>query len=334
MSPNNRVLVTGANGHLGYTLTQLLSERGYHVCAGMRGIHDERKSRHLREFGVELVELDITNQAQIEAAVQGMDGVFHVAAVFKIAGNPAEIIRPTVEGAVNIVRAAHQAGVKKLIYTSSGRTLGNSSPARQPLTENDWNRRGQVPYTLAKIEAEKQVWAYARQHDLDLVSILPLLILGPNIHRLTESTSIIDNMLHNRYPIIPPIFVNIVDVRDVALAHVLAYENPRATGRYIVGNNPIGLSEVFKHVNEIHPIRIPSMRLSTGVFRLYAHLANLMANLRRRTPPITPAQAREMTEGPRYVDVSRTEKELSLRLKSPRESVQDTVQWLLQTSHV
>lgn len=231
MSSHDKILVTGANGHLGYTITKLLIEHGYRVRAGMRGTHDKRRNQYLSKLGVELCEVDITNQPQVDAAVKGMNGVFHVAAVFKISGNPDEIIRPTVQGAMNVIQAAQRAGVQKVIYTSSGRTLGNSSPANQPLNEHDWNTRGQVPYTLAKVQAEKQVWDFARQYKLNLVSILPLLILGPNIHRLTESTAIIDNILHNRYPVIPPIFVNIVDVCDAALAHVLAYENSAASKR-------------------------------------------------------------------------------------------------------
>lgn len=328
MPANDKILVTGANGHLGYTITQLLVERGYRVRAGMRAIHDKNKSQHLRKLGVELFEVDIANQTQVDAATQGTDGIFHVAAVFKIAGKPDEIIRPTVAGAMNVVRAAQRAGVSKVIYTSSGRTLGNSSPVGRPLNENDWNTRGQVPYTLAKVEAEKRIWDYAREHKLNLVSILPLLILGPNIHRLTESTSIIDNILHNRYLIIPPIFVNIVDVRDVALAHLLAYENPAACGRYIVGNNPTSMDEVFSYVNEIQPVRIPLIKLPVAAFRFYAQIARLGAALRRQIPQITPAQAREMTEGPRYIDMSRTEKELGLGIRSARESVQETVRWL------
>jgi dihydroflavonol-4-reductase len=325
----NQVLVTGANGHVGYTLTQMLVERGYRVRAGMRNADDAQKSAPLRALGVELVELDITRPEQITAAVGGMDGLFHVAAVFQIAGDPQAIIGPTVDGAMNIVRAAHAAGVKKIIYTSSGRTLGNSSPPGKPLNENDWNQHAQVPYSIAKLQAEKQVGDYARQHNLDLIAILPLMILGPNIHRLSESTAVVDNILHNRFPVIPPIAINIVDVRDVALAHILAYENPQANGRYIVGNDPIDMSELIALVHEFQPLtRLPKLRLPKALFLLYTDLMAFFARLRGQTSQITPPQAREMTEGRRYVDTSKTQRELGLAIRSTRETVQATVAWL------
>ncbi|MFZ6026715.1 MAG: NAD-dependent epimerase/dehydratase family protein [Chloroflexota bacterium] len=322
------VLVTGANGHVGYTLVEMLVERGYRVRAGMRNAGDARKSEHLRALGVELVELDITRPEQIRAAVEGMAGIFHVAAVFQIAGDPQAIIRPTVEGAMNIVRAAHHAGVQKIIYTSSGRALGNSSPPGKPLDENSWNTRARVPYSIAKTQAEQQVWQYAHQHQLDLIAILPLLILGPNIHRLSESTAVVDNILHGRYPVIPPIAVNIVDVRDVALAHLLAYENPQANGRYIVGNEPVDLKEVFALVNEFQTVKIPALQLPKNAFVLYTDLTAWLAGLRGKNPQITPAQAREMTEGRRYVDISKTEGELGMKLRSTREAIGATVNWL------
>ncbi|MBN1310531.1 MAG: NAD-dependent epimerase/dehydratase family protein [Anaerolineae bacterium] len=325
---SKNVLVTGANGHVGYTLTQMLVERGYRVRAGMRNVSDERKSAPLRELGVEIVELDITNPGQVEAAVQGIDGVFHVAAVLQMAGDPEAIIRPTVEGAMSVVRAAHAAGVGKIIYTSSGRTLGNSSPPNRPLDDSSWNDRARVPYSIAKTEAEKQIWAYARQHNINLVSINPLMILGPNIHRLSESTMLIDTILNNRYPIIPPIYLNIADVRDVALAHILAYENHQANGRYIVGSDPICMAKIFALVNAIHPIRIPSLKLSVWVFRLYAHIMAFVSRQKGQPPQITVAQAYEMTEGPRYVDTSKTHDELGLAFHSPEETIRATVKWL------
>ena len=113
------VLVTGANGHVGYTLTKLLVERGYNVRASVRDKKDKELTKNLSEFDVEIVSLNLMHPETIEPAMENIDGVFQVAAVYKSwARNPEEeIINPSIIGGINILEAAHKAGVKKMIFT-------------------------------------------------------------------------------------------------------------------------------------------------------------------------------------------------------------------------
>ena len=135
------VLVTGANGHVGFTLTKMLVERGYNVRASVRDKHNKELTKNLSNFDVEIVSLNLMEPETIEPAMQNMDGVFQVAAVYKSwAKNPEEeIINPSIVGGINVLEAAHNSGVKKIIFTSSTAAIGRSGPNGRALTEKDWN---------------------------------------------------------------------------------------------------------------------------------------------------------------------------------------------------
>src|SRR3974390_323338 len=120
------VLVTGANGHVGYILTKMLVERGYRVGAGVRDPHDAAKTAHLAPLGVEPVRVELLDRPSIRAAVAGVEGIFHVASVLKMwAPDPQrEISEPTVQGAVGVLEEARAAGVQKVVLTSSVGAVG------------------------------------------------------------------------------------------------------------------------------------------------------------------------------------------------------------------
>ena len=140
MSGKN-VLVTGANGHVGYTLTRILVEKGYNVRASVRNKNNPKLVSHLDSLNIEIVEMDLMEPETIESAMQNMDGLFQVAAVYQSwAKNPdEEIINPSIIGGINALKAAKKAGVKKVVFTSSTAAIGRSGPNGKALNESDWN---------------------------------------------------------------------------------------------------------------------------------------------------------------------------------------------------
>ena len=124
------VLVTGANGHVGFVLTKSLIERGYHVRASVRDKNNHELTAHLEKLNAEIVELDIMKPKTIGPAMKGMEGVFQVAAVYKSwARDPEkEIINPSIIGGINVLKAANDANVKRVIFTSSTAAVGRSGP--------------------------------------------------------------------------------------------------------------------------------------------------------------------------------------------------------------
>ena len=200
-----KVLVTGANGHVGFSLAQLLKEKGYAVRASVRDRRDLGKTAHLKALGVSIVEADLMKPETLTAAMEGIEGVFQVAAVYSTyARNPQkEILDPSLIGGINVLEAAHAAGVQKVVFTSSVAAVGTVEAGGKPRTEADWNERAIDPYTRAKTEAEKRAWAYAQDKGLNMVSILPAAVIGPDFYRHTPSTQMFELLLRGRMPFLP-----------------------------------------------------------------------------------------------------------------------------------
>ena len=146
-----KVLVTGANGHLGYNLVKKLVEKGYEVRAGVRNPKNADKTKHLRKLGVEIVAADLQDPNTLKNALLNVDGLFQVAAIYKLVmKNPQKnMITPNVEGTKNILRIALDAGVKKVVYTSSVAAIGIGETA-ELLTESNWNNTSKNAYMVSK----------------------------------------------------------------------------------------------------------------------------------------------------------------------------------------
>lgn len=326
------VMVTGANGHVGLTLTKLLVDNGYTVRASVRDVTSPEKTKPLENMGVELVELDITDKKQFIRITEGLDGLFHVAAVFKFGlPNPEEtIIKPNVVGTINALEAAKANSIKRVVLTSSGVAIGNRSSADKPLDESNWNRETKVPYQLAKTRAEEKAWEFAQANNIDIVSINPNLILGPNFSNPSSSIGVVKQMVDGDFPVLPPFGFNITDVREVAAAHLAAYEIPEASGRYIIGaDQPTTVKQLFEVVREVDPsVEIPNRSINKFMFVNYARFTSFFARLRGQIPQITTQQAKEYSKTGRYVDISKMKNELSIFPRPLVDTVRDTLDWL------
>lgn len=237
-----KVLVTGANGHVGSNLCRALCERGHRVRASIRSLHDPSRSAPLSDLPqVELVELDVRDAARFDAAVGGVEVVFHVAATYALrTGSPekdAEMLRDSVEGVENALRSVARRQVRKLVLTSSIASLPMRRPGEPAATEQDWRTDLGLPYYRAKTLAEQRAWALAKELGVELVSVLPACIGGPRFHRRTPSTDLIESILMGSMRLgAPNGNVPYVDIRDAVEGHILAAEKA-VTGRFILCND-------------------------------------------------------------------------------------------------
>lgn len=325
------VLVTGSNGHLGYNLVCLLRERGYNVRAGVRDPRDSTKTAHLVAVGAEPVAADLLDRDALVEAANGVDGVFHVAAVVQMwARDPeAEIIRPTVEGMGNVLAAAAKARVKRVVVTSSMAAVGVHGSEEHPLTEADWNESPATPYAIAKTEAERLAWRFAEKEGLDVVAVLPSTIIGPGFHRHTPITTFFDLVLNGWLPFALPAEASYVDARDLAGAQIAAYEAESAHGRYIASGPCYSLRDLVGLIAKAAPgVKVPRLVLP---IRLLPPLiaADWLANKLLKTPRQLTPEVFEEFAGKRMVcSAARAERELGWRARSTAESVADTVDWL------
>ncbi len=278
-----KVLVTGANGHLGYNLVQELLKTEHSVRGSIRSLQDTPSVKRLQSLGdVEIVEASLDRRDQLRAAMEGIDILFHLAAVYSYTepGREQEIIDASLNGVENTFHAAHEAKVKKIVLTSSVVTLPLKPSDAPPADENDWTSETRIPYFKAKTEGEKLAWAIAAEKKMDLVSVLPGAIGGPGFSRNTPTIDIIEALMMGsmRMGVVQMNFPY-VDVRDVASAHILAGEKA-CEGRFIVCNDT---APMFREIIEtMHGIdakiplplmTMPNFMLGAGVlFDKFNHL--------------------------------------------------------------
>ncbi|KAK6119770.1 hypothetical protein DH2020_046492 [Rehmannia glutinosa] len=256
------VCVTGASGYIASWLVKFLLLRGYTVKASVRDPNDPKKTQHLLELDgakerLHLVKADLLEEGSFDAVIDGCDGVFHTASPFFNATNDpqADLIDPALKGTMNVLRScAKTPSVKRVVLTSSiVATFANGKP-RTPevvVDETWWSD----PEFCRQIQtlAEDAAWKFVREKGIDMVAINPAMVIGPLLQpTLNTSSATILNLI-NGAETYPNFTVGWVNVKDVANAHILAFENPSANGRYCVVESVTHYSETVKILHELYP---------------------------------------------------------------------------------
>ncbi|RNA61791.1 aldehyde reductase [Chryseobacterium nematophagum] len=263
------VLVTGGTGFLGiHTLLQLL-QQGYDVKTTLRSLAKKDSIiKALEEEGItdfsslSFIEADLMSDNNWDQAVKDCDYVLHLASPFP-AQNPEdenEVILPARDGALRVLKASRDAGVKRVVLTSSFAAVGYSIGAKDHVfTESDWTDTDTSTnisaYVKSKTIAEKSAWKFIEKegNSLELTVINPVGVFGPAIGNIT-STSLdvgVSSILNGTLNYTPSFTMNIVDVRDVVDLHIKAMLHPKASGeRFIAASEGVmsfyDIVELFK----------------------------------------------------------------------------------------
>ncbi|BDZ55294.1 SDR family oxidoreductase [Agromyces marinus] len=238
-------LVTGGTGFVGIACVIALLADGARVRVTVRDLGRTDDLRRLVGLGggdpdaVEVVAADLLDDAGWDAAVDGVGHVLHVASPFPVRQprHDAELIAPARDGALRVLRAARDAGVRRVVQTSSFAAIGygRAHPGR-PYTESDWtdpDGRGVSAYVRSKTLAERAAWDFVEREGagLELATVNPVGVFGPAIGTdLSSSLELLRQLLSGGYPMVPRGTVSAVDVRDVADLHVRAMRHPDAAG--------------------------------------------------------------------------------------------------------
>ncbi|PVH36349.1 hypothetical protein PAHAL_6G056000 [Panicum hallii] len=246
---SSTVCVTGAGGFVASWLVKLLLSTGRYAVRGTVRDPGDGKNAHLLALEgagerLQLVKADMLDYSSVASAVAGCEGVFHVASPvpYGQSSNPeADVIAPAVTGTLNVLKACKEAEVKRVVVVSSVSAVFNNPnwPKGKAFTEDSWSdeeycRKNEEWYFLSKTLAEHEAFAYAAKTGLDIVTICPSLVIGPLMQRtVNTSVKVFLSYIKGDQETVQNGFKNLVDVRDVADALLLAYENPQASGRFV-----------------------------------------------------------------------------------------------------
>ncbi len=326
-----KVLVTGANGHIGANVVRALINQG-HTVKGF--IRKASNTQGIDGLDIELCYGDVMDAASLDEAAIGCDAIIHLAAVYKtIAKTADEIVKPAIDGAKNVFSAANKAGIKRIVYTSSVASVGFSYDPNEKRTGNDWNDDPHNPYYIAKTKSEQAAQALAKEYGIHVVVICPAIVLGLHDYRITPSNQMVMDWVNGKGQTYIG-GLNLVDVRDIADAHVAALTKGENYHRYIVGGENIEVKKVGLLIKKLTGIKPMHLGMSRKLTLMTAKIVESACKLVGATPPFTYDLVYEVAERYAYYDYQDTIDTLGIKPKNAEESLRDCVQWLLDNDKI
>jgi len=319
-----KVLVTGATGFIGGNLVRALNARGYQIRALIR---PQSSTLTLENTGVEEAKGDVLDRESVARALEGCQAVFHCAALYTFWSKaPREIYQVNVEGTEVVLDEARKAGVERVVYTSTVSTIGvpKGGVGTEELEPSPKDLIGH--YKRSKYLAEKEALRSASQ-GLPVVIVNPTAPVGPRDWKPTPTGGIIRDFLLGKLPVYINTGMNVVDVEDVALGHVLALEKGVSGQRYILGNQNMTLKEVLEILEAITGKRGPRLRVPIWLVMAAGAVDQLMEGgvLRRR--PRIPLEGVRVARKPMYVSSAKAVRELGLPQSPVDEALEKAVSW-------
>lgn len=319
-------LVTGANGHLGNNIIRALTARGEKVRGSVRNIDNKTPFIGLN---CEIVYADIMDKSSLLKAMDAVHTVYHCAAIYKNwAPDPySEIIEPNLIGTKNVLESAAKKNVQRLVYVSSMAALDYSTT---PMNEAGWNDHCLIPYYEAKTKAEKLAWNIQKESNINMLTVLPGGMIGPNLFdHLTPTMSFLNNILHNQLPGNPCFHFNFVDVRDVASGIIDAAKKGHEGERYILGNKDyVSSTRVFEIAHSIFPdVKIPEPTPRQIMLQIGKSMEE--ASIKNGQPPaLTTAFIETYYKADLRLDTSKAVKELGFNPKDGETAVEEALVYL------
>ena len=318
------VFITGATGFIGTHLVKRLSQTEHEMCCLVRKTSNVRA---LEELGVTLITGDVTDRDSLLEGMKGCDWVLNLANIYSFwEPNKQAYTDVNVEGTRNVMEAALETGVSKVVHVSSVVTYGK--PADCPFTEE--SPVGPVrfsEYAETKYRGDLIVWELYEKKGLPLVMIYPGGVLGPGDPK--ASGQYIQSLIHRRLPatVFHDVILTWVHVRDVAEAILRAAEKEDNIGeKYIVCKHQLSFREINEMVSEISGVPLPKLALPDWLAMVNATLLTGLANLIKKPPMrgMATDQMRTMKEGFK-ADGSKAERELGITYTPIRVALEEAI---------
>lgn len=290
------VVLTGGTGYLGAHILNQLLNKGYEVRLTSRNPEKTKNEEWIKELILKYSDklsfftADLEEKGSFDEAMIGAKGVIHAASPFKIEGikdAKKELINPAVNGTENVLNSVDNNGsIEKVVLTSSmaslyGDAIDIELHDEETFNETHWNTSSSIkhqPYSFSKVSAERAAWSINTNKPWKLITINPGFILGPSLTKRSDSTSIkfMVDMLNGKFKTgVPNLYFAVVDVRDVAAAHVAALEAENSSGRYVCCNETKSILKIAQELRIQSPDRknkIPTRQLPNWLAYIFAPL--------------------------------------------------------------
>ncbi len=324
-------LITGANGFVGSALIRQLIDKGHDVRALVRA---GSNTQNLDNLNVSLIKGDLTDPGSLKKAVSGCNYLFHVAADYRLwIPDPDIMYRTNVQGTRDLIRHAADAGVTKMIYTSSVATLGinqDRSPANEetPVSLDDMVGH----YKRSKFMAEQAIWELIKNDDLPITIVNPSTPIGPRDVKPTPTGRIIVDTLKRKIPAYVDTGLNIAHVDDVARGHVLAFEKGQSGQRYILGGEDMSLKQILESICDIAGLSPPKLKIPHNAIYPIAWLAERWAMV-SKVEPLATVDGVNMAKKYMFFSSEKAKQALGYEARPARMAIKEAIAWFRQHNY-
>jgi dihydroflavonol-4-reductase len=325
-----RLFLTGATGFVGAHVAHAATQRGAELRVLVR---PSSKKSHL-PAAAEQVEGDLRDPGGFAGALQGCDALIHVAADYRLwVPEPAEMYKANVEGTRELLRLAREAGVRKVVYTSSVATMGFRKEGTvvdeaTPVSEADMighYKRSKWMAEQVAIEA-----AHAGQHVMILNPTTPI---GSMDSKPTPTGRIVVDFLNRNFPAYVETGLNLVDVREIARMHLHALETGRPGERYILGGENLTLKQILDKLGEITGLPSPKAKLPHAVAMAFAYFDETVTGKLRGKEPRATVEAVRMGKKMMFANSSKAERELGFKVLPVDEALREACRWFVANGY-
>ena len=326
-----QTLVTGVAGFVGSAIARALAARGERLRGTVRS---SSPVTNLADFPGQLVEADLRDPGAAARAMAGVTTLYHVAADYRLwAPDPEEIVRNNLAMTRAVMTAARDAGVRRIVYTSSVATLlpDPAGPADETRPASESEAVG--AYKRSKVVAERLVEAMIAKDGLPAVIVNPSTPIGARDVRPTPTGRIVVEAANGRMPAFVDSGLNLVPVDDVAAGHLLAAERGRTGERYILGGQDVTLKAMLAEIARLTDRRAPTVRLPVAPLYPLAFAAEQWARLTKREPFLT-IDALSMSRHAMYYSSAKAARELGYAARPFEQALADAIAWFRQQEMV
>ena len=325
-----RLFITGATGFVGAHVAQLAAEQG----AKVRLLVRPSSNRSSLPASAELVTGDLRDPDGLATALQGCDALIHVAADYRLwVPDPAKMYKANVEGTRRLLQLAQEAGVPRVVYTSSVATMGfrtdgSSVDEAAPVTEGDMIGH----YKRSKWMAE-QVALEAGRRGQQVIVLNPTTPVGALDTKPTPTGRIVVDFLNRNFPAYVKTGLNLVDVREVARIHLRALEVGRPGQRYILGGENLTLKQILDRLAALTGLPSPRARVPHALAMAFAYFDETITGKLRGKEPRATVEAVRMGRKMMFASSTKAERELGLRRISVEDALAQACRWFIANGY-